>query len=272
MLRRVAAASGYLAIACEHFETKGGDGGTLVGRSGVADTRPTAAQGSVSPLIRQITTTPCGASYIRRISTSRRLLMTLPLLGSLLLAGCGHTAAQPGMTNVTTATMAPPTLSSMLTTPPSEAAEKSSRGLIHMKVHQPIDFTDQSGAITATLVLEKLTVDGNCTSQYAQKPEHGHFLIVKMRVETTSNLSPNEYLSIIPAGWSIVGSDGIIESSVSTGPSFSCLDPKDHFPNEQFAPAAKYRGAIVLDTANTSGILMYRPLGKGGGWEWTFPQ
>jgi hypothetical protein len=199
-----------------------------------------------------------------------RLLLALPLLGSLLLAACGQTPAQPPpMPNIPLATTVA-TPSPAPTTSPFGPAEKSSRGLLIKKVGQPAGFTNQSGAITATFVVDKITVNGKCTNKYAQKPEHGHFVIVEMRVETTSNLSPDEYLSISPSEWSIVGPDGVTESSLGTGPAYSCLDQKDQFPGQQFTPASKYRGTLALDTANTSGNLLYRPLG-GGGWEWTFP-
>ncbi|WP_181780793.1 hypothetical protein [Pseudonocardia pini] len=41
---------------------------------------------------------------------------------------------------------------------------------------------------------------------------------------------------------------------------------------DSLSPASKYRGAVVLDSANSSGTLIFRPnfTDDDGGWEWAY--
>ncbi len=68
-----------------------------------------------------------------------------------------------------------------------------------------------------------------------------------------------------------MGQDGLTESSLATGPSFGCLDRSMSLP-DSLSPASKYRGAVVLDSANSSGTLIFRPnfTDDDGGWEWAY--
>ena len=68
--------------------------------------------------------------------------------------------------------------------------------------------------------------------------------------------------------WSVVGPDGLTESSAATGSAFMCLDEDELLPTSPFTPASKYRGSIVLDSKSTSGALLFRPSSWPPGWEW----
>jgi hypothetical protein len=69
-----------------------------------------------------------------------------------------------------------------------------------------------------------------------------------------------------------VGKDGITESSLMTGAASGCLDPSEQLTSGPYSPSSKYRGALVLDTKNPSGALVFRPgfMGTTGGWEWAY--
>ena len=47
------------------------------------------------------------------------------------------------------------------------------------RVGQPASFmAGPTNEITATFVVDKIAVDGKCTSQFATKPENGHFVML----------------------------------------------------------------------------------------------
>jgi hypothetical protein len=187
----------------------------------------------------------------------------------VVVAGCASTSTPPATPNVPLA----PSATAVATAPtpsPFGPSETSPRGLLVKQVGQPAGFTNPAGEITATFVLDKIAVDANCTSEFSQEPQNGHFIRLDFRVETTSAAKPEDFLSINPFSWSIVDPDGITESSVTSGQSYSCLKSDEQLSTGPFTPASKYRGSIVLDSKNTSGILMFRPAPTVG-WEWTFP-
>lgn len=200
------------------------------------------------------------------IAPGRRHLGLLLLSG--LLAGCGSPGVQPAMPEVAPAASTPPLAPA--TSSAFGPSETSPRGLLVKKVGQPAGFSNQAKEVTATFVVDKITVDGACTGQFAEKPENGHFVILDIRVETTPAMTENDGVQINPMDWSVIGPDGVTESQLSTTAAGQCVDLKDSLQPQRYTPASKYRGKLVLDTAHPAGVLILQPPG-GGGWEWTYP-
>ncbi|MFC4950107.1 hypothetical protein [Pseudonocardia sp. GCM10023141] len=149
--------------------------------------------------------------------------------------------------------------------------EMSPRKNLVKKVGETADWGIGNNNISVKFVVDKITVDPKCTSQFAGKPQNGHLVQMDVRVETTPDMPTNTGYSINPYSFSAIGPDGVTEPSVVSGVSFSCLAPNTHLP-AQFAPASKYRGSLVLDVSSPTGTLIFSPSFSGaGGWEWAFP-
>ena len=150
------------------------------------------------------------------------------------------------------------------------AGDLSTRGNVVKQPGEIAGFGPTQDNIVVTFAIDKITVDAKCTSSYAQKPENGHFVKLDVRAETKPTMPTDRGYSINPFEFSTVGPDGITEQSLTTGSSFTCLDQSEQFPST-ISPGSKYRGSLILDTKNTSGVLVYRPnFMLGGGWEWNY--
>lgn len=192
------------------------------------------------------------------------------LVAALLAAtaACAQPAA-PGSAptvNVPQASVAPVPESA----PAAPAGNVSDRGNVIKKVGETAAFGPTQDNLVVSFVVDKITVAAKCPGQFAQKPEHGHFVRLDVRAETKPAMPANLGYSISPFDFSTDGPDGVTEQSLSTGPTYGCVDPSAQFPST-LNPGSKYRGAIILDTANPSGVLVYRPgFMAGGGWEWSY--
>jgi hypothetical protein len=121
-----------------------------------------------------------------------------------------------------------------------------------------------------SFTIHAITPDGQCTSEYAQKPENGHFIVVKVTAKTSTRTQ--QQLMIIPNDFAVVGPDGLTETAIATGPANGCLKEAERFPSQVLTPGSQYTGALVLDSKSNHGVVTFRPPGLQGnsGWEWTF--
>lgn len=203
----------------------------------------------------------------------RRVLMFLSLLALITITGCGTAdvdepansgppLAQPNATTESTPTT---------TTGPA----KTERGLIAKQLNEIAGITDPDvgNEQIVRFAIESITVDPKCTNEYAEPAEHGHFIVVRMNMETTAKYDPvRANFRPDPLQFSIQGPDGFTEGDLGTAASYSCLNTQEQLPVDTIGPAGKYAGSIVLDSKNASGILMFKPYTvQPGGWEWTFP-
>ena len=149
--------------------------------------------------------------------------------------------------------------------------DTSERGNVVKKPGEVAGFGPTNDDIAVTFAVDKITVDPKCTSGYSQKPENGHFVRVDLRAETKPTMPLDRGYSIGSFDFTTVGPDGLTEQNISTGSGFMCLDSSEQFPST-INPGSKYRGAIVLDTKNPAGVLVYRPafMFGTGGWDWTY--
>lgn len=121
----------------------------------------------------------------------------------------------------------------------------------------------------------EIVTDGQCTAEFAEPAENGQFLFVELKISTSGASSWPEGTQGIgfdftPHDFSIIGSDGLTEHELDTIATYGCLPDGELLPN-QIGPGENVVGTIVLDTANSTGTLVYKPwyLDEGG-WEWNY--
>jgi hypothetical protein len=198
-----------------------------------------------------------------------RAIAAAAVAAAAFLAGCSAPAPNQPKLDVP---VAPEQAAAVPSAPGAPAANMSERGNVMKQLGEIGAFGPTQDNLVVSFAIDKITVDAKCTAQYSMgKPEHGHFVKVDLRAETKPNMPADGFYSINGAQFSTVGEDGLTESSLFTGPAIGCLDEADQFPTGQLAPGSKYRGSIIIDTKNPSGVLMLKPTFMGaGGWEWTY--
>ncbi|WP_433507291.1 hypothetical protein ACQP04_12985 [Pseudonocardia halophobica] len=186
-------------------------------------------------------------------------------VSAVVLTACSNISpASPTVDVPTTAAAAPASET------PAADANESARGNLIKQVGETAGWGVSNADISVKFVVDKITIDPKCTTQFAASAQNGHLVKVDMRVETTPSMPPNFAYSINPGAWSAVGEDGITQTSLATAPSFSCLNSNEQLPS-QLSPASKYRGSIVLDISSPAGTLIFsHPNPTLGGWEWTY--
>ena len=185
----------------------------------------------------------------------------------VVLAACSAPATSTPQLNVPPASEGAPATPAAPATPVGDVSE---RGNVKKQPGEVAGFGPTQDNIVVTFAIDKITVDAKCTSSYPQKPENGHFVKLDVRAETKPTMPTDRGYSINPFEFTTVGADGITEQSLTTGAAFTCLDQSEQFP-ATLNPGSKYRGALILDTKNPSGVLVYRPnFMLGGGWEWEY--
>ncbi|MDX3662375.1 hypothetical protein PV646_34155 [Streptomyces sp. ID05-26A] len=200
----------------------------------------------------------------------RRTAAALAVMAAALTA-CSSTP--PPLAAPPSATSSAATTATTATTASSAAPSRSPRGLLVKAKGQTAGFSDQqSGAQQADFTLDAIEVDPPCTSQFTEKPEHGHRVVLTFTVKTTPQYRADQGWMITGHDFAIVGPDGVTETALVTGAAFMCLDQKEWLPTNPFAPASTYRGKLPLDTRNSGGVITYRPptVNPSGGWEWQF--
>lgn len=199
-----------------------------------------------------------------------RAAIVAAALSLTTLAACGAPASSSAPTlNV-------PKAAEAVAAAPSSAAAKpanlSPRGNVTKQLGDVAAFGPTQDQLVVKFAIDKITVDPKCTSQFASKPQNGHFIRLDVRAETDPAMPNNGLYTINPFEFSTVGADGITESTLMTGAAITCVDTSELLPSGSFSPGSKYRGALILDTKNPSGLLVFRPgfMGTTGGWEWTY--
>ncbi|NDL60181.1 hypothetical protein [Phytoactinopolyspora mesophila] len=116
-----------------------------------------------------------------------------------------------------------------------------------------------------------IEVGGQCTSDYAEASQNGHFLIVSIAASTGSELSESLYGQEVwfdSYEFSVVGADGVTENDVE-GNAYMCLASRDEMP--RIGPGENATGMVALDVSAESGTLVFKPwFMDGAGWEWEF--
>lgn len=196
-----------------------------------------------------------------------RLAITPLIAAVLVVAGCSTDSppatSQADLDSTHSSSLAPTTT----TTPPPSTPAKSPRGHIIKQVGQVAGQADTNGKMVLTFTLDKILVDPKCTDQYAVKPKRGHYIALSFTVKTTADLPADGTTMFTQHDFDVIGPDGVTESEVAS-PGI-CMNIDEYFTMDPLAPSSQYRGLIVLDSKNTTGVVAFRPGGVGG-WEWAF--
>ena len=118
-----------------------------------------------------------------------------------------------------------------------------------------------------------IDVGAKCTEEYAEAPVNGQFMFVNIAVSTSSAWPADLEgvpLDFNPNDFTIVGPDTLTEHDLGTAPTYGCLPHGELFPIAGFGPGENLTGNVVLDSANTTGVLVYHPWWAASGWEWPF--
>lgn len=202
------------------------------------------------------------------------------IASALLLTGCASTGQAEG-----TPTDGPELPETVASAPeevvePTEPAEptgpeRNERGNIEKSVGEEGGLTDETtGETVLTFAVDKITPDFQCTGEFAEGPERGHFVAIDLRMATAPapTFDAEQYFTVSSYDFKFIGSDGITVDELGSFATYSCLADGQEFTQDALAPSQKYAGTIVIDVPESSGTLLYLPSATGGlsGWEWTF--
>jgi hypothetical protein len=143
-------------------------------------------------------------------------------------------------------------------------------GNVPKSVGELAELTDYSGESLYQFTVTAIDVDIECNTGWAEPPANGHYIGIEVDMTTAPLLAEQD----IPEVWldsyafTVLSPDGTQEND-SAGNSYTCLEDADTFPM-QVGPGQRAKGTIVLDSAHTSGSIVYREPGAAGGWEWGF--
>ncbi|QCW22222.1 lipoprotein [Gordonia phage ThankyouJordi] len=181
------------------------------------------------------------------MSTTRRLL-ALGAAALVLVAGCasddggyssvvgGTTPATTTATGTTSTTKPLPTLT---------------------QLNEKVDLVGSEGQDMVVYSVTSIAVDGECPGDFYNGVENGHLLVVGLDVETGPDWDAQFGDIFRPESkyWSIIGTDGITESGITSPASYGCA--VDQIP-KSFDPDSRYQFSIAFDTRNASGMLQHR--------------
>lgn len=202
---------------------------------------------------------------------NRLHVLPLAAVACLALAGCSSADPAPRATapNVDAATPAAART--------DDNQEHTPRGNLAKEIGEPfgIHADDNRDRNVVTYVVKGIEVDPQCTNPYPQEPEHGRFIAVDMEVETAADPEFTEVMQIpiSPSAHSfkMIDANGTTVNSVSSGPSYGCLNQSEMMPS-QVGPDERATGKIILDVPSAEGTLIYREaVMADGGWEFEIP-
>jgi hypothetical protein len=201
----------------------------------------------------------------------------------LILAGCGGEEAPESAPSVSVAAEVPtvtptpePPPEPTPTPEPAPEGERSQRGNLIKEIGETAGLREtESAKAWMEFQVTGIEVGGECSGEVAEPSENGHFLTISVSAATSSEW-PAEMqgmsIDFNASDFSIVGPDGLTENAGhDTFAAFACLPDSELIP-AQIGPGEHVIGKVVLDTANTAGVVVYRPWYGygGGGWEWAF--
>lgn len=201
------------------------------------------------------------------------------VVACLTLAGCGGasdasasgtetssptaTTTQATTSAPTTSTSAPTTTTATRTT--SSGPSYNARHNIEKQLGERAALVDENGAPLVTFSVDRIRVDPRCDGVNS-KSLNGHYVVLDMHLKVDPSFTEGVFLRV--KDFAIVGANGVTDTNVA-GYGWDCM--RNDISQQQLGPG-EYQGSVVLDAAETSGNVIFRPpaLGIDSGWEWQF--
>lgn len=198
------------------------------------------------------------------------MLAALACTSLLLLTGCagpGEDSPEPEAPTVEPAT------TPSETPEPDQPRDESERGNLIKEVGETFGLgSPDSGEPPVTFSVTAIEVDPECTNEWAEPSEYGHFVKIDLEGETTSELADiGGGLWWGSVAWDVIAENGTtMNGSPATSAAWSCLPDSDTLPQE-IGPAERVSGSIVLDVPTPSGIVILTD-NPDAAWEWEYPE
>jgi hypothetical protein len=124
--------------------------------------------------------------------------------------------------------------------------------------------------ITAEFTVTAIEPNFTCTSEYAEPSMYGNYIAITLDVQTTAALADQSWpvFNVSEYDFKVISPEGTREND-SSGNAYMCLNEAERLPSE-IGPGEHVTGKIVLDSAHTSGSIVFAPAAVQGGWEWGF--
>jgi hypothetical protein len=125
-----------------------------------------------------------------------------------------------------------------------------------------------SGEEVGYITIRSVEVDPGCSNPAAMPPENGHFLIVEFTAGVYEEA--DDTLSLIGAEFRVEGPNGETENGVGTTfAALACDADRATSTLTEIRPGTEYNGPIVLDSAHTTGTLVFGPITMNES-KWTY--
>lgn len=220
---------------------------------------------------------PLSAATSRGSFVTRKLRQgSAPSVGFLLLVLSGCTTLIPGTANPAVGATAESTATEETTEEPERttsapAPTTQDTGLSPATVGQVEGFVNSAGDQVMTFTVDAISLNPGCNSSIADPPAHGNFVAVDITINILALTDGQSPLFFISGDWHIIGPTGVRDNDNATIETFFCTSDSEQLPTGPLG-VGTYVGRIVLDTANTTGQVIWTPGELGGleGWSWTF--
>jgi hypothetical protein len=125
---------------------------------------------------------------------------------------------------------------------------------------------DASGELAYTIVVDSVVPDIVCTAAGSLPAENGHLVGLQLRVTAGPASADGTTAAISPSDFDVVGAEVETDSASAA----ACLDETEDLPSSPLAPEQETGGTIVLDVADVTGAINFRPAAPAVSLIWRF--
>lgn len=190
--------------------------------------------------------------------------------GGLLLSGCSSSDGQPVAEVQPTeapvaTTTAATTTAAATTTFGTPANDRDNR----VKAFGEESGTGCDDSPESCAVRWTLDTPVDATGCSPDEPtENGRLIAIPISVQTGTGQDLGPFNSLFnPNSFSALRADGVTLPQVATFAAYTCDESNARVP-DNFAPASKYEGMVVLDVPADAQAVIFRPVSSETGWEW----